>query len=67
MTGPPAMHLASGNAIVRTQAEPGGKMRFGVPAGHIPTDFTNDRLGHPDIDAIDARQIDTADPLEFMS
>jgi hypothetical protein len=39
------MHLASGNAIVRTQAEP-GKMRLGVPAGHIQPDFTDDRLGH---------------------
>ncbi len=42
-------------------------MRLGVPAGHIQPDFTDDRLGHPDIDAVDARQVDTADPLEFVA
>jgi hypothetical protein len=67
MTGPSAAHLAPGDAIVRTQAEPGGKMCLGVPAGHLQPGFADDRLGYPDIDAIDLRQVDAGDALELVS
>jgi hypothetical protein len=40
-------------------------MRLGVPAGHIQSDFTDDRLGDADIDAIDPRQVDTGDAVEL--
>lgn len=35
------------------------------PAGHVEADFADECLGHADIDAVDAREVDAADPVQF--
>ena len=42
-------------------------MGFGLPARHIDADFTDDGLRHPDIDAIDAREVNAADAVQFVA
>ena len=36
------------------------------PAGHIEADLADDGLGDADVDAVDARQMDAADPVKFL-
>jgi hypothetical protein len=62
-----ANHLASGNAIIRTQPEPGGEVRLGLPARHLHADFADDGLGYADIDTVDPGQVDAADAVQFTT
>src|SRR5262245_41382688 len=65
--GASTKHLAAGDAIVRTEPEPGGEMVFGGPPRHIETDFADHGLGDADVDAIDPREVDAADAVEFAT
>jgi hypothetical protein len=60
-------HLAPGDAIIRAEPEPGGEMRFGLPARHIEADFADHRLRHADVDAVDSRQVNAADAMELTT
>jgi hypothetical protein len=59
--------FASGDAIIRTQPEPGRKVRLGFPARHIQADFADDGLRHADIDAVDPGEVDAADAVQFTA
>ena len=67
MPGAFANHLASGDAIIRTQPEPGRDVRLSFPTRHIQADFAEDGLGHADIDAVDPGQVDAADAVQFTA
>ena len=65
--GASANHLASGDAIVWTEPEPGREMRLGLPAHHVHADFADEGLGDADINAVDPGQVDAADAMKFMA
>src|ERR1700704_2295680 len=67
MPGPSTKHLAAGDAIVRTQAQPGGKVVLVLPTRHIQADLADHGLGDPDVDAIDPGQVDAADAVQFTT
>ena len=58
-----ANHLAAGDAVIRTQPEPGREVRLRFPARHIQADFADDGLRHADVDAVDAGEVDAADAV----
>jgi hypothetical protein len=62
-----ANHLAHGDAIVWTEPEPGGEVRIGLPARHIEANFADHGLRHPDINAVDSRQVDSVDAVELLT
>jgi hypothetical protein len=66
MAGAAAQDLVAAGAIVGTEPEPRGEVRLGSPAGHVEAHFADEGLGDPDIDAVDAREIDAADAGEFV-
>jgi hypothetical protein len=67
VSGAFANHLPAGDAIIRTQPEPGREVRLGLPARHIHADFADDGLSHADIDAVDPGQVDAADAVQFTA
>src|ERR1700682_5090027 len=67
MPGTPAEDFASCDAIIRTQAQPRGKVPFGLPARHLQPDFADDGLTDAHIDAIDSGQVDAGDAVEFAA
>ena len=64
---PPAKDLAAGDAVIRTEAQPRGKVVLVLPARHLQADFADHGLGDPDVDAIDPGQVDAADAVQFTT
>jgi len=55
---------ATGDAMLRTEAQPGGEVFFGFPFGHVQADFADDDLGAQDAQARDDSEVDAAHLIE---
>ena len=64
-TGASTDHLATGDPIIGTEPQPGGKVVLVLPARHLEPDFADEGLRHADVDAIDAREIDATDSVQL--
>src|SRR5258708_29241806 len=66
MTGSSTEHFVPTDAVVWAESQPRSEVRLGFPSAHVQPYFTDERLGHHHIDAIDARQIHSGDALQFI-
>ena len=66
VTGSSCEHFVPTDAVVWTESQPRSKVRLGFPSAHVQSHFTDERLGHYHIDAIDARQIHSGDALQLL-
>lgn len=62
-----APHLVPSNTVVRASTQLSGEVCLGVPAAHIPSHLTQDRLGDHHVDAVDPCQIHSGDALQFAT
>jgi len=60
-------HFPARDPIIGTHAQPRSEVMLVLPAGHVESNFADDGLRDADINAVDARQIDAADPLQFAA
>src|SRR5260370_7853548 len=60
-------HLASANAMVGTQAQPGRELFLVAPSTDIGTNFEEDFLSSLQTDSVDTCQIHTADSIKLLS
>ena len=59
-------HFVSADSIVWAETQPGSKVCLGFPSTHVQSHFTNKRLRDHYIDAVDPRQIHSADVLQLV-
>jgi hypothetical protein len=58
-------HFAAGDPIIGTQPEPRGEVVLVLPPRHVEPDFADEGLRDADVDAVDPRKIDAADPVQL--
>src|SRR5258708_1670097 len=66
MTGSSTEHFVPTDAVLWAESQPRSEVRLGFPSAHVQPYFTDERLGHYHIDAIDARQIHSGDALQLL-
>jgi len=67
LEGARAQHLAAGDVVVGSEAEPGAEMLGGGEAGHIGADLADDGLGQAGADTLHGDQVDVGDAEELLA
>jgi hypothetical protein len=57
MASPSCKHFVSTDPVVWAESQPRSEVRLGFPSAHVQSHFTDERLGHHHIDAVNPRQI----------